>query len=57
MKITKKQLYLYVKINFLILALFVVIVLMYSLRNKGLPESATESLQLKNQRTAIIQNK
>ena len=57
MKITKKQLYLYVKINFLILALFVVLMFMYSLKRTGLPKSAEESLHLKNQRTAIIQNK
>ena len=57
MKITKKQLYLYVKINFLLLSLFVILMLMYSLRKKGLPESVSEPLHLKNRSAKIIQTK
>ena len=57
MKLTKKQLYLYVKINFLILALFVVLVVIYSLRKKGLPGSVVDPLHLKDRSATIIYTK
>ena len=52
LNITKKQLRLYVKINFLILAFFVVIVLMRNLKKQGLPRGAVESLQM--ERSAVV---
>jgi len=57
MKLTREQLYLYVKINFLILTLFVVLVLMYSLKKKGLPDSVAEPLHLKDRSATIIYKK
>jgi len=57
MKPTREQLYLYVKINFLILTLFVVLVLMYSLKKKGLPDSVAEPLHLKDRSATIIYTK
>ena len=51
---TKKQLALYVKINFLILALFVVLSLMAYLRNKGMPFFDTNEKKEQVQRPAKI---
>ena len=56
MKISNNRLRLYVKINFLILAFFVVIFLMKNLREKGLSEGAIHSLQIEQQqkRTGVF---
>lgn len=44
---TKDQLKLYVKINFLILSFFIVLFIIYYLNKKGLPEKALSPLQLR----------
>ena len=50
----KKQLWLYVKLNFLILAFLLVLFLMNYLNKKGLSKNTLESLHLQNRSARII---
>ena len=52
--IKKKQLYIFVKINFLILALFVVIVLINNLKKQELSKTTVETFQLEERKVKVI---